>query len=103
MRCGVGKNRVDRVAAARADPHDFLPVRPPLEQDLLDRQDLARLATLGLSRSWRPPPDAEQPADEDTQTEERTGDQDPQQLRPEAGVQEHVHIRLPFMIGRDRP
>jgi hypothetical protein len=55
--------RVDRVSSARSDSHDLLPVRPPLEQDLLDRQDLARLAALRLSAQPAPPQDAQEPAE----------------------------------------
>ena len=82
-RGGVGKDRLDRIAPARANPHDLLPVGPALQEDLLDRQDLARLAALGQATLPVASPDAQQPADDDAQREERTGDRDPQELRPE--------------------
>lgn len=69
-RRGVGEDGVDRVATARADPHDLDPVGLALEEDLLDRQHVARLAALGFSELTMPPPLAEQPADEDAQREE---------------------------------
>ena len=97
-RGGVGKDGVDRVSPARSNAHDLAAVGQAVDQNLLDRQDLARLAALGLAELPVTSPLAQKPAHGQAQQEERTGDRDPDQLSSQGSVQERVHAHVPFSV-----
>ena len=102
----VGEDRLDRVATAGPDAQDLAAVRPAIQDDLLDRDDVLRLAALRHLELPMAPPHPPEPARHDAQDKENRRRDDPQDLDPQRRVPETLnsqdkapkvgHVRCPL-------